>query len=535
MQHLARLLAGTVALVLTATFAQAAVTISSGATANMSCANGTCAPTAKSAVLNVGDLENLLASGNVTVTTAGTGVQAKDIAVKAPINWSDGSVLTLDAYRSVAIDQAISIAGVAGLTMDTNDGGSNGAFSMGRKGSVTFANLSSTLTIDGAAYTLVGDIKTLSSDIASNPSGAFALANSFDASKDGTYTSCPIAVEFTGLFEGLGNQISNLSIAGATVIDNNPHEGLFAWIGVQGTLRDVRLVNANIGEPDRLTLGGALAGESSGIIAGSFATGIVSAAKLSSSGGLVGFIDSSGTVSNSWAAVAVTGKNPEEVGGLVGLNSGVISASHASGAIIGGAAGGGLVGGNVGEILSSFATGSVSARTVGGLVGPNQGMIETSFATGAVRIKGPLGYAALGGGLVGFNEAPIDNSYATGSVSGPDNADVGGLVGQNYSTINSSYSTGTVSAGLGSLVGGLVGDDEAPSGSLDATYWDTDTSGITNLGQGAGNIANDPGITGLTTAQFQSGLPAGFDPSVWAEKSYINGGLPYLLDTPPPK
>ena len=37
-------------------------------------------------------------------------------------------------------------------------------------------------------------------------------------------------------------------------------------------------------------------------------------------------------------------------------------------------------------------------------------------------------------------------------------------------------------------------------------------------------MANDPDITGLTTAQFQSGLPAGFDPTVWREKSNINGG-----------
>ena len=39
-------------------------------------------------------------------------------------------------------------------------------------------------------------------------------------------------------------------------------------------------------------------------------------------------------------------------------------------------------------------------------------------------------------------------------------------------------------------------------------------------------LANNPGITGLTTAQLQSGLPAGFNPSIWAESASINGGLP---------
>jgi hypothetical protein len=50
---------------------------------------------------------------------------------------------------------------------------------------------------------------------------------------------------------------------------------------------------------------------------------------------------------------------------------------------------------------------------------------------------------------------------------------------------------------------------------------------------GAGNIANDPGITGQTTAQLQAGLPAGFDPSIWAEDPGINNGLPYLIANPP--
>jgi hypothetical protein len=62
-----------------------------------------------------------------------------------------------------------------------------------------------------------------------------------------------------------------------------------------------------------------------------------------------------------------------------------------------------------------------------------------------------------------------------------------------------------------------------------------DASGIGNPSQGAGNIANDPGITGLSDTQLKSGLPAGFDKSIWKEKSAINGGNPYLIANPPPK
>src|SRR5580700_9177352 len=74
--------------------AQADVTISSAATENMTCSGGVCAPTATDAVLNVGDLENLLAAGGVTVTTTGSGVQADNLDVNAALSWSSTATLT---------------------------------------------------------------------------------------------------------------------------------------------------------------------------------------------------------------------------------------------------------------------------------------------------------------------------------------------------------------------------------------------------------------------------------------------------------
>jgi hypothetical protein len=88
--------------------------------------------------------------------------------------------------------------------------------------------------------------------------------------------------------------------------------------------------------------------------------------------------------------------------------------------------------------------------------------------------------------------------------------------------------------GRRSDLGGLVGFDGTTNG-FSHCYWDTTTSGIGKLSQGAGNIRHDPGIRGLTTEQFQSGLPKGFDPKIWAEDSKINNGLPYLIANPPPK
>ncbi len=481
--------------------AQAAVIISSGATQNMSCSSGVCVPTASKAVLNAGDLESLLASGNATVTTTGQGVQAHDIDVKAPVGWSSTSVLTLDAHRSIAVDQPVSVAGLAGLVLNTNDGGSKGSYTFGAKGYATFANLSSQLSINGVAYTLVSDVETINGD----PGGDFALAANYDAGKGGSHS---VTVTFTGIFEGLGNVISNFTWGGS-----RGNFGLFAEVGAGGTLRDIGLVNADVyGDNTKnkyLPAIGTLAGSNGGTILFSYATGTVTDVtnKAAVEGGLVGFNGQGGTIANSHAAVSVSAAMGEgEGGGLVGYNLGSVSESYATGAISGNQAGGLFAGSVAGSVVDSYATGTVKA-----------------------------GNGGNGGGLAGNSGSTIGNCYATGNVAGGSNADIGGLIGANYVSISSSYSTGQVRGGTGSLIGGLIGNDQSQSGSLDDTYWDTDTSGITDPSQGAGRPANDPGITGLTTAQFQSGLPAGFDPKVWSEKPNINGGLPYLLANPPPK
>jgi len=492
------------AALVSATHAHAAVTISSGATTNMICSGGVCAPTATSAVLNVGDLETLLASGNVTVTTTGTGVQANVIAVKAALTWSNVGALSLLAKKSVTIFAPVSIAGLSGLTIQT--GGKNGVFSFGPKGNVTFANLSSKLVVNGDAYTLIGNVKTLGGDIASNPNGDFALASNFDASGDGTYNAPPVKTVFTGSFTGLGNAISNLTIGGAIYISDNGYsgwlEGLFAEIGAKGTVENIGLVNANVATPSQLKYvnAGPLAGFAIGTVRSSYATGKLTLGKKSLGGGLAG--DNFGIIADSYAVTGLAG-DPEVVGGVVSENDGTITNSYAAGEIV------------------------ANAGVAGGLAADNDGTVSGSYATGAITKKGRAGVV---GGLVGRNEGgEIENSYATGSVIGGGGSEVGGLVGANGATIGFSYSTGTVKGGTGSTVGGLIGYDD---GSSIDNYWDTGTSG---QNQGAGNIANDPGITGLTTAQFHSGLPVGFDPKVWAEKTKIDDGFPYLLANRPGK
>jgi hypothetical protein len=236
-------------------------------------------------------------------------------------------------------------------------------------------------------------------------------------------------------------------------------------------------------------------------------------------------------------------KRPKEgfwEGTLVGLNNGTISRSFAQGMLTSpkkSIFSGGLVGNNnAGLIRQCFANVTVTSSSgsnslAGGLVGQNGGSITDSNAVGDVG-NGSLAFV---GALAGSNPGIISNSYATGNATSFEGS-AGGLIGVNgdgeNGIVSASYSTGKPN-GASEATGGLIGSDESQSGSVTNSYWDTDSSGITNLGQGAGTPANDPGITGLSTAQLQTGLPAGFDPSIWAETPAINNGLPYLIANPP--
>jgi hypothetical protein len=172
-------------------------------------------------------------------------------------------------------------------------------------------------------------------------------------------------------------------------------------------------------------------------------------------------------------------------------------------------------------IYDSYATGRVTAGRksfAGGLAGEGGG--EGNFATGSVT----AGSGSYVGGVGGIEDGP-GNSYATGAVTGGDSSYVGGFAGLAY--VSDSYSTGKAAGGTGSYVGGFAGE---LGNDASGAYWDTTTSG-TNVGVGHGNNA---GVTGLTTTQFQSGLPAGFSKKIWHEDPNINGGLPYLRANPPP-
>jgi hypothetical protein len=434
-------------------------------------------------------------------------------------------------------------------------------FLVTKKGKVDFWDLSSALTINSQSYLLVADIATMSGYIADYQYVDLAFVKDYDAQADGVYGSAPINAYYGGTLEGLGHTISNLTITDTTT----GHYDALMSNSYGGNFNNIGLVNVRISAANNSYAGG-FAGSGNARFENVFVTGSITAGQYTQAGGLIGALDGHpySLIDNSYSAATVTADLNSTAGGLAGNTyeyAGLISDSHATGNVTGGNAGG-LVGSNYGaDIQNSYAMGTV--RTVGvaagGLVGQDGGNIQLSFATGRV-FAGDGGYA---GGLIGYaGGQKIYYNYATGKVVAGDNSSAGGLVGENTGgDIRYGYATGTVKAGAdanvgslvgnqtgqllsysygigavtakgGSTIGGLVGIDYQRK-DIFRTYWDLDTTGISNPAQGAGSPANDYGIEGLTTTQFQSGLPKGFDKSVWAEDPSVNSGFPYLRSLKP--
>ncbi len=153
---------------------------------------------------------------------------------------------------------------------------------------------------------------------------------------------------FTGVFDGNGKVISNLTI-------NRPgsdHQALFGGASLGAVIKNVGLSAVNIKAHNRAS-------------------------------GLVGYILSS-TISNCYATGTVSGNS--DVGGLVGCNDhATISNSYTTETVSGGNSVGGLVGYNIGTsatIINSYTTATVSSTGFGGgLAGYNDplGTISNSY------------------------------------------------------------------------------------------------------------------------------------------------------------
>ena len=497
-------------------------------------------------------IDNGLANGDVTIRTTAsgntvTGAAASsganpgcngDIVVAAPISWTSGQALTLDAYHSVQVNAAVSGSGTnasgtnasgtgAGLVITTNDGGSGGSLSFGGGGSVTLPT-SGRLMVGGHGYTLINNLQAVGS------TGFYALASDIAA---GSVTPIGLndgsPINFTGTLEGLGHNITGLTINDSS----HSNLGLFSVIGSGGVVRDLTL-SGNVTAGSNVANVGLLAGTNRGVI------------------------------NNVGATARITfGSSVNGVGGLVGQNYGTILQSYALGSISGGYAAyniGGLAGRNtnIGALIAqSFANtaitvgdnadfNAVPAAGVGGLVGaadfdldatypfvagsPNAlqgGSIVQSYAGGSIvagnRASNIGGLVGVAGGFDSYGDtfgSVILTSYSTTSIrTGPWANAVGGLVGFGMPAMVQCYASGSIVVGAGShYVGGLAGfvtdakgtdaayyNWTAPMPVSAGNFWDPAASGMT-VGFG--------GNAGITMPVAVSGAAA------YAQSTYTGAG-----------
>jgi len=148
---------------------------------------------------------------------------------------------------------------------------------------------------------------------------------------------------FTGVFDGNGHTISNLTITGKSYL------GVFGKSGSEARISNLGLEEVEVN------------GSGSCV------------------GGLVGWNVDLGSISNCYSTGTVAGD--WSVGGLVGLNGGFVM--------------------KAGSITHCYSTGTVNGRDiVGGLVGGNEGSITHCYSTGRVNGNDNVG------GLVGWSRYP---------------------------------------------------------------------------------------------------------------------------------
>lgn len=273
---------------------------------------------------------------------------------------------------------------------------------------------------------------------------------------------------FTGGYNGDGHTITGLTIdRGDTDI-----MGLFGIVS-GATIENLGIVNADITGRDG-TGGLAASITNSSVITECYVSGTITGTRFFV-GGLAGAASGNSSIDKSYSTATVTGSN-QYIGGLIGSN-------------------------NSSTISSSYSTGSVSGGNsqIGGLVGINDGTgaIQSSYSAGDVTGNFSIG------GLAGENLGTIEDSYSIGNING--NGNIGGLVGNNAGAISRTYSSGTVT---GDTQSGLIGSNLIGSGTVEDSFWNTETSGQSGSVEG----------TGLTSAEMrQQASLSGFDFSnTWA-------------------
>ncbi len=430
-------------------------------------------------------LSRNLSSTNIELTST-----AGDVSIGGPITWNSANKLTLNAAADVNLNGALSASGTgAGVVLNAardlhlNDkitlSGINNSLgldygsrsSMSTDALVTLSGAGAGFNSNGASYTVIQNVAQLQ-NVNANLNGLYVLGNKIAGY--GSFKSIGGDARFNGVFDGLGNTISGLSVS-----NTGSSVGLFS--SSSGSISNVNLLSMSVtGGSSNLGFSsiGGLVGTNFGMIANVTTRGVnVSAGSRSSNvvGGLVGS-NLGGVIDKASSGGTLSGNSyTNSIGGLVGENVtntlGVASVSNSTSLanisgymqrnMTGGV--GGLIGANIGgNVFDSSSQGATQASytglNMGGVIGFNQnGIVERVASSGTVR-----GSAASNvGGLVGLNaNSSISQSSSSSVVTGSGSAAIGGLVGLNQdSTLSDVKARGNVTDSSGANVGGLVGSN----------------------------------------------------------------------------
>ncbi len=308
--------------------------------------------------------------------------------------------------------------------------------------------------------------------------------------------------KFTGVFDGNGHTLSNLTIMGG----DKAYIGLFGYIGEGGVVKDVVLKDVTVSGDYGV---GGLCGQNAGVIQRCEVTGMVRATNTWC-GGVCGKNFTQGTIIQCSGHGSIEGR--AITGGVCGMNFGTIADSLATAGVTGSYEVGGLCGSNAGgRIERCSASGVVTGlkSTTGGLCGSNGpvGIIRQSFASGAVICHGEDD--SMEGGLCGGNGkgSQISHCYSSGRVESSGIG--GGLCGSNVALIQQSYSVGEVMGASGS--GGFCGEN---NDRIRACYWDREAAEIDSSSGGRGRS---------TVEMKQAAWYYGWEDGNWI----IDGGMDY--------
>ncbi|MDD2887795.1 MAG: YDG domain-containing protein, partial [Aliarcobacter sp.] len=401
-------------------------------------------------------------------TNNAIGSDEGNIYINDTIDWSTAQKLTLNAYKNIYINSAITASNAGGKValyygqgaVATGNTATYG-FGLGSSGFAGKINLQAgnnfftklgsngsetTWTVVNTANALMNISKTGNSVLGADVS-ASGIANWTPIGDDST--------KFTGKFDGLGHTVDALTINNSSL----QNVGLFGHIS-GATIKNIGVTNVDI----TATLGGTYVG------------------------GLVGLSTDSSTVSNAYSTGSVTGGNG------CGYSACSHSGFHSTYAQIGGLVG--MIENN--SILSnSYSTATVTGGnyvTVGGLVGLSDSgnTVSNSYATGSATGGADSAVGGLFGGIQ--INTTVSNSYSTGSVTSGSGY-VGGLVGYWYdsNTVSNSYATGSVTGGSGANKGGLIGLKDGGGTVTNSFYDKTKVTGM-----------SDAATYGKTTQEMQT-------------------------------